>query len=504
MVYFFGLILLILFKKVVLVDIGMWQHLYIKNILNNTIDFTIYKIISFKTWIILACFSLAISGLIYNKIEKNKKFNQTGIMNFDERIKKLTTMHDNKNVAIKTGVLLGYTKRKKEQYCPDDAKHVFCCGTTGSGKTVALCNFVKRAIEKNYGLLIIDGKGDTGNGSIFNFVNNECKRYNKKIYIINMNNSHISDKYNPFINANSTMIKDMLINLTNWSEEHYKLNVERYLQRVITLVLKECKYNRQNVDLEKIVNTIDRDNFIDLSKQIQKLSLITKDEHLKNLNLADHSSKIAEDASARFCTILESDIGQIFNSNGIDILTALKEKAIIFFILNPLIYPETAEALGRLALIDSKKAVSNMFNTCDRTFFVFDEVNVYANKTLLNLINKSRSANVTCILAAQTLADLESAETPIFKEQILENCNNYIIMRQNTFRSAEEWSKTIGTHECINITYQLDGINSTGKGSARRVRQFLIHPDEIKSLGVGEAYFISKDKHVCEFIRIKM
>lgn len=92
-------------------------------------------------------------------------------------------------------------------------------------------------------------------------------------------------------------------------------------------------------------------------------------------------------------------IGGNFSDTGIDIATALKEKAIILFILNPLIYPEISPAFGRLVLIDSKKAISQRFQNDNRTFFLFDEINVYASKTLIDLVNKSRSANVTCVLA---------------------------------------------------------------------------------------------------------
>ena len=109
--------------------------------------------------------------------------------------------------------------------------------------------------------------------------------------------------------------------------------------------------------------------------------------------------------------------------------------------------------MGRLVLIDSKKAVSNLFNTQDRKFFIFDEINVYASKVLLDLVNKSRSACVTCFCASQSLADLESAVGESFKHQIMENCNNYFIMRQNSFKSAEECAKLIGTMEKMKMTY---------------------------------------------------
>ena len=189
--------------------------------------------------------------------------------------------------------------------------------------------------------------------------------------------------------------------------------------------------------------------------------------------------------------------GSIFSSDGIDIYEAIKENAIILFILNPLIYPELSPLLGRLIIIDSKKAVSNLFTTNKkRIFFMFDEVNVYASKVFLDLVNKSRSANVTNILSTQSLSDLEEI-SEAFREQVIENCNNYIILRQNSSQNAEKWANIIGTRGTLEITYQLNqqGYNtsSTGLGSARRVREFLYHPDDIKTLKVGNAIYVNKD-----------
>ena len=55
----------------------------------------------------------------------------------------------------------------------------------------------------------------------------------------------------------------------------------------------------------------------------------------------------------------------------------------------------------------------------------------------------------------------------------------------------------IGTRGTLEITYQLSqqgyNTNSTGLGSARRVREYLYHPDEIKSLKVGNGIYVNKD-----------
>ena len=394
----------------------------------------------------------------------------------------------------KTGTTyIGVTNNKKPVYLPNNAKHIFVCGTTGSGKTVALSNFIASGIDNNYPMLIVDGKGDIGAGSLLDIT--KKLGTSRKIYVINLNNPEKSDKYNPFKNANPTVIKDMLINMTEWSEEHYKLNTERYLQRVINTLHK----SEIPLSFKNIIKNIQVNSFIKISSELAKKGIITKEEHLENSEIAETSGKIAENAASRFSTIAESEAGIIFDENGIDIYTAFQENAIILFILNPLIYPEMSPLFGRLVLIDSKKAVSKLFGEEQRKFFIFDEINVYASSTLLDLVNKSRSANVTCILATQSLSDLDFANGEYFKEQIIENSNNYIVLRQNSAVNAEKWANIIGTRKQLDVTFQITNresqfIEDTGYGSARRVREFLYHPDEIKNFKTGNGIYVSKDE----------
>jgi hypothetical protein len=387
--------------------------------------------------------------------------------------------------------LIGYNGRKPV-LVPDNAKHVFICGTTGSGKTVALSNFVQHGIECDYPILIIDGKGDLGNGSILDITKNLC--HSKKLYVINLSSPANSSKYNPFKNASPTMCKDMLINMTDWSEEHYKLNTERYVQKLIILLLQ----SEISLSFKTIIQYLPVEKFNALSSKLLKETVITKEEHLLNLEISKTCGKITESASARFSTIAEGELGTIFDENGIDIYTAIQEKAVILFILNPLVYPEISPIMGRLALIDAKQAVSKCFNSgLERAFYIFDEISSYASPALIDLVNKSRSANITSILATQSLSDFEYSYNEAFKEQVIENCNNYIVLRQNSSKNAEEWASVLGTRATMEVTYQIEQqsrtTNTTGLGSARRVREYLYHPDDIKSLKVGKGFFLSKD-----------
>lgn len=399
------------------------------------------------------------------------------------------------NSQEEKATLIGLNGRKNV-YVPDNAKHIFIAGTTGSGKTVALSNFIEHGIVENYPLLIIDGKGDIGEGSILEITRRFCREHKKKLYIVNLSEPEKSSKYNPFANASPTACKDMLINLTDWSEQHYKSNTERFLQRLIILL------QQSNIQLsfQTIISHMSTDSFNALSANLLRQEEINKQEHLFNLEISKTCGKIAESAAARFSTIAESEVGQIFNEYGIDIYTAIQERAVILFVLNPLLYPELSPLVGRMVLIDAKQAVSKCFNSnLERGFFIFDEVSSYASTALIDLVNKSRSANITCVLATQSLSDLDYSVDTSFREQVIENCNNYIVLRQNSATNAETWASVLGTRESVEVTYQVEQqsrvTSATGLGSAKRVREFLYHPDEIKTLTTGKAFFLSKDNN---------
>jgi len=341
-------------------------------------------------------------------------------------------------------------------------------------------------------MLIIDGKGDTDAGSLLEMTRKLCP--DRKLYVINLNEPSKSDKYNPFKNTSTDVIKDMLINMTNWSEEHYKYNTERYIGRLCKLLFMQGI----PISLDALTQYLPKKEFISLSKDATEAGLMTKAEHLADVELTKTSGEIAKSASARFATIRDSDLGQIFDVSGIDIYTALQENAIILFILNPLLYPETSPLIGNLIIIDSKKAVSHFFKEKKkRIFYIMDEINTYANASLLDLVNKSRSANITCVLATQSLSDLGQVSEQ-FKGQVIENCNNYIVLRQNNPDNANYWSEVIGTQPTLKPTYQISGeggdVKSTDLGSLRKVQEFIYHPTMIKHLGTGQAIFVSRDK----------
>jgi len=105
-----------------------------------------------------------------------------------------------------------YDKLEKAQI-EDKAKHILVAGTTGAGKTVTIYNFIQSAMQKQYPIFAIDGKGDLQKGSLLHYMQAFSQKYNRKLYVINLVKPECSDLYNPFRNTGRTEAKDMLISM---------------------------------------------------------------------------------------------------------------------------------------------------------------------------------------------------------------------------------------------------------------------------------------------------
>lgn len=486
---------------------------FIKNVFSNPHNAPVI----FKTYILhinllwQLIIAVIISGLVTycisnnqeNKQEsksKNKDISKEKRVN--KSLEKLKVLKHNEGF---TTIGVNYDNFK-EVKLSDEAKHILIAGTTGSGKTVAISNFIENCMQKEYPVFAVDGKGDLDKGSLLHYMESLSKKYNRKLYIINFVKPEYSDFYNPFLNAGMTEAKDMLISMNDWTEPHYQINTERYLQQLIKIL------NRKGIKLD--LNTI-----INYSpKKFKKLILDMKnngdleiEEYSKLNDIIEATADIVNSAMARFATTAESEAGIIFDKSGIDIYTALKEKANILIILDSLGKPALSKQVGRLAVLDAKKAVSKLFGDKTRKFFILDEFNVYASDIAVDLLNKSRSANVTCIPAFQSLSDLDKAGGTALRNQVIENCNNYIIMRQNSADSSQEWEKIVGQEKKEKYTYGIQENNglfktgnvTTGTGSMYEVMDSKHNATEIQNLQTGQGIFISKDQQLDEKIKIR-
>lgn len=378
-------------------------------------------------------------------------------------------------------------------------QHVLVLGTTGSGKTSTVLNFVESAIQQGAPLIYIDGKGEDADGrKIINY----AKNHNRTAYLFSTETQECS--YNPIASGGYTSKKDRIVELREWSEEHYKKIAEGFLQTVFK-VMDKCgvKANLATLsvylDFPKLKNLV-RDNEDKLDDPKALMNEILRHEN----NAKDLSSLKAE-----IQNFVESELGEVFKlDNGkpvIELEKIIKQKSVVYFSLPSTEFPSLAKLLGRLIINDLKAVINKTAKTQKKTpvFLIFDEFSVFAGEQVLNLINQGRSKGVHAILVTQCLSDIArgvSNNSDHFMNQVLENCNTYIIHRLNSYVEADKVSQLFGTYKKIKYTAQFDDKDRSQKGSARAVDAFNVHPNEIKNLRTGNAFVLSKTDHMARRI----
>lgn len=398
-------------------------------------------------------------------------------------------------------------------------KHVCLVGTTGSGKTNTLYLFIINALYNRKPVIYIDGKGDFSNIGRF-------KRFAKNAEVVTMDGQ---TGYNPFSSGTPTELTDKIISMFDWSEEHYKLGAARFIQLLLRY-FELCKIDKNLVniikycDLKAVKNHYVSQNtgaigaggpapglnnlVPDPNGAAFSLANIGKNAVGDNLTPAtgilsaeadeilsafeNIDSKAISGIQSRLASLAEGDLRGLFtNKYSVDLNKIIENGQSVLFSLDSLRYPEQSRALGRLIVNDLKACVSAHQRRGGGAVGVFiDEFNVFASHEIVDVINKSRSAGFEAVLSFQSLSDIDKLDSgEALRRQIIQNCNTLICQLQNDSYDAEELSGLFGTFESVQETLQVDEHgDTTGVGSLRKVREFLVHPDDIKRLGVGQAF----------------
>lgn len=414
------------------------------------------------------------------------------------------TLANNRSAETSSGSVIGVDKYARMVELSDKAanQHTLVLGTTGSGKTVTVCNIVESAINRGLPLIYIDGKGDY---DLACRIQQYGAVQNRPVSLFAMRGASMA--YNPLATGGFTSKKDRIIELREWSEEHYKKLAEGYLQSVF----KVMEYCSIPCDLTTLADHLD----------LKKLRALVREHESKipnaqglmdELNQQDQASKSIESLVAEIRNFTSSEIGPLFRTEeGKPVLTladVLANNGIAYFCLPALEFPSMSKTLGRLIINDLKATMAQQLSggTKNKVYVIFDEFSVFAGEQVLNVINMGRGAGIHAVLSTQSLSDIAAGRkenADHFINQVASNCNNFILHRQNSPDDAEKLAEMMGTRNTLEYTAQVSQTGPTHMGTVRRTRGFIAHPDEIKSLQTGEAFFFSKENNKISKIRAR-
>ena len=379
------------------------------------------------------------------------------------------------------GTLLGFSDAQEAIVIPDSAinQMLLVLGTTGGGKTVTLRRFYQHAIQQADPLIIIDGKPTEENVA---WLQKKSQAHGRTFYGFNCADNH---HYDPLAHGGYTELKDKLISLKDqWENDYYRSIAEDYLQTTFEVLL----HLNEPFDLKAVVNCLD---FRELALKTRGITNETFKTRV--LRLQQYDAKDITGLQAHLNLLIHSELGTFFEktSNTFNLEEIIQTNSVVYFALPALRFPSFAKVLGKL-IINDIKAVIDRLETKQRIFTVFDEFSVFAGEQVLNLVNMGRGKGIHAIFGTQGLADLKRVDDN-FGNQLLNCVNTLICHRLNDHESAESVASWIGTQDGFDVTAQISEDNSTGMGSVKRNKSFIIHPDSIKQeLQSGEAFYISK------------
>ena len=359
--------------------------------------------------------------------------------------------------------------------------HTAIAGASGSGKTVLLDALMFEDMARGKPLVYIDPKGDLG--TLQNFID-MCKITGRDFSIFSENyHGKGSCALNPVKDGDPSNIADRIHHAFTWTEEHYA----QICRDVVETAIINLKNDKQMLTLENIYQEIR-----DISKANEEYEKEEKDENDEEKYLR----KDVQGILSRLQKICRSRFGDKLKGKEALSFREIRETGKCVYIgLSVLGYAEIARSLGRVIMGDIAYCAYDIYRGLrpaipKRTMGIYiDELSAVITDEFIEILNKARGAGIELTFAFQSPSDL-SKKNEHLCVQILENSSNWFILKQRVSAAAKVFSDAIGTLEAKKQTFRIEDGQEQDLGSQRQVEEFVVHPNILKNLGVGQCILL--------------
>jgi hypothetical protein len=172
------------------------------------------------------------------------------------------------------------------------------------------------------------------------------------------------------------------------------------------------------------------------------------------------------------------------------LVEALEQRAVVMWRTHADTMPDEAAALSVLALADLHDAVEQGDAPWTLLLDEFGAVINMAAARGVAMMQRGRSHHGQVIVITQSTADIEAlSQQPGLLESLTDNFTGVVAHRQTSPGSRDWLAKLMGTRAIWQSTNQTasHGTQHSGRGSARRAREFRVGSDTFSELVQGEA-----------------
>ena len=391
--------------------------------------------------------------------------------------------------------------------------HTQIIGGSGAGKTNLLKVMLEDRMAKGHSIIFFDFKADI---ELMDWMAGASEQYGRSddLVILSMSDPKLSYAYNPIKHGSETEISSQIMNSLTWSEPFYKSKSEGAL----LVILKALCYQRDmggrdfhlgdlyqflndasfRMDIVSAVSSLNYPEMHrgDLKRICEELTIPNKKENFNSL--ITQISKILNSSAGDIV------VHKIGNDEEFEFREVMETGKVAYLFMNSLKLKDTASIMGKLMLQDLMKAVGNIYDDRNAikhpTTLIIDEFASFATPDFGEFIEKARGAGISIVIAYQSRKSLDHIEDNL-AIKVNENTANKIVFQVQDSEDVEWFCSLLGTKKTTKETYQAeDGIfgdTKTGMKSVREVEEYVIHPNQIKNLKLGQAllYCSKVDRH---------
>jgi type IV secretory pathway TraG/TraD family ATPase VirD4 len=365
-----------------------------------------------------------------------------------------------------------------------NGSHTLVVGATGSGKTVSEAWIVARSVDHGAGAVIIDPKGDP----LLRDQAQAAALRNRRPFVEWTPTGPAV--YNPFAHGTASEIADKALAAEVYSEPHYLRQAQRYLAHAVRALRAAGRTPSPRRIVELMDPRVLEATARGLPDEADARGLFAYLDQLdgrQRLGLTGTRDRLAILAESELGPWLEAADGR---GAPFDLLDAVRRRAVVYFRLD-------ADRLPLLARMVAAAIVQDLLTVAAElqrsepvpTVVAIDEFSAIAAESVARLFGRARAAGFSLLLVTQELADLRGGGGELL-EQVLGNVAAVVAHRQTVPASAELIAGIGGTRGVWLTTQRVERAAATGDGHRSRGREYLVHPDVIKTLACGYAAVI--------------
>ena len=387
--------------------------------------------------------------------------------------------------------------------------HSLVFGSTGSGKTEYLKNLAGSLLDLGWNGMILDLKEDIGEGGLREWCEDYAAGHSIKFQDFSLSYHNPTFWFSALDGVTPDQARDTILASQVFEDAYYRSLNENQLGQLITL-LYACNEVNPELYPEPTVYEIGRilsqGNVRDATSAMVKVVLANMDHFTSDdFNTLVKPDKIFTDTAAglgaRLTAMYQTKVGRTIlkPGEGREKLNVLGD-GITYVGLSSGAMPEisrliSTSILRRMAILVADR-ISNRSkerrtaeNEYSRRFIIVDEANFVERRILLELLSRARSANVTLIVCTQGPSDwAPRVQGEPDLTSLVTNSNVTIIMNQGERKNAELCADMIGREERLETTQRIDETGVTMEaGSVRKTEDYVVNPEDLRSLGIGEA-----------------